>query len=109
MNNPVYIIFFKNGTDILCITNISLYKYIIGIFKEETSKLIEELKGKYINKLGLNVEEINNKVEQRTTAKSEKNYELADQIRTELDQKGIILNDSKDGTTWDIKELYNVM
>lgn len=82
---------------------------IIGIFKEETSKLIEELKGKYINKLGLNVEEINNKVEQRTTAKSEKNYELADQIRTELDQKGIILNDSKDGTTWDIKELYNVM
>ena len=39
-------------------------------------------------------------------AKKEKNFELADQIRADLDEKGIILNDTVNGTTWDIKELY---
>ena len=67
--------------------------------------LINDLRNKYINKLGLDVSEIEKKIEERATAKIEKNYELADSIRNELDEKGIILNDSKEGTVWDIKEL----
>lgn len=78
---------------------------IMGLFKEDVQGLIDDLKNKYINKLGLDVTEIERSIEERTTAKLEKNYELADQIRSELDEKGIILNDSKEGTTWDIKEL----
>ena len=58
--------------------------------------------------MGLNVSEIEKKIEERANSKLEKNYELADRIRGELDVKGIILNDSKEGTTWDIKELYNL-
>ena len=58
-----------------------------------------------LKKLGLDVAEIERRIEERATAKSEKNYELADKIRNELDEKGIILNDSKEGTSWDIKEL----
>ena len=79
---------------------------VIGIFKENVSDLIYDLKNKYIAKLGLEVSEIEKKVENRAKAKLEKNYALADEIRDELDGKGIILNDSKSGTTWDIKELY---
>ena len=30
---------------------------------------------------------------------------IADKIRSELDENGILLNDSKEGTSWDIKEL----
>lgn len=82
---------------------------IIGLFKEENEKLISDLKGKYIDKLGLTVSEIEDAIEKRAEAKAEKNYEVADGIRSELDAKGIILNDSKDGTTWDIKELYNLV
>ena len=78
---------------------------IMGLFKEDVQGLIDDLKNKYINKLGLDVAEIERRIEERATAKSEKNYELADKIRNELDEKGIILNDSKEGTSWDIKEL----
>ena len=78
---------------------------IIGLFKEDVQGLIDDLKSKYINKLGLDVAEIEQKIVDRANAKLEKNYEVADKIRSELDEKGIILNDSKDGTSWDIKEL----
>ena len=78
---------------------------VMGLFKEDVQGLIDDLKSKYINKLGLDVADIEAKIAERTTAKLEKNYELADQIRNELDEKGIILNDSKEGTSWDIKEL----
>ena len=78
---------------------------IIGLFKEDVQGLIDDLKSKYINKLGLDVAEIEQKIADRANAKLEKNYEVADKIRSELDEKGIILNDSKDGTSWDIKEL----
>ena len=81
---------------------------IIGIFKENVEELITNLREKYIDKLGLDVSEIEGKIEERAKAKLEKNYEVADKIRSDLDEKGIILNDSKDGTTWDIKELYNL-
>lgn len=79
---------------------------VIGIFKEDANELIEDLKSKYINKLDLKVEDIEQEIINRAVAKSEKNYDVADRIRKELDEKGIILNDSKEETTWDIKELY---
>ena len=78
---------------------------IIGLFKENVQGLIDDLRSKYISKLGLDVAEIEQKIADRANAKLEKNYEVADKIRSELDEKGIILNDSKDGTSWDIKEL----
>lgn len=86
---------------------IRLYN-IMGLFKENVQDLINDLRNKYINKLGLKVGEIEQNIVDRATAKSEKNYEVADKIRSELDEKGIILNDSKEGTSWDIKELYNL-
>jgi len=81
---------------------------IIGIFKEDVQGLINDLRNKYINKLNLNIDEIKQKISERSNAKIEKDYEKADKIRSELDEKGIILNDSKEGTSWDIKELYNL-
>ena len=42
------------------------------------------------------------KIEERNNAKKEKNYALADQIRDELANKGIILKDSREGTTYEI-------
>ena len=82
--------------------------HVLGLLEEEPSSFLEQLQQKYLQKLNMNSEEIENKIKERILAKQEKNYELADQLRAELDAKGIILNDSKEGTTWDIKELYNV-
>lgn len=81
---------------------------VIGILKEDVSDLLLSLRNKYIQKLGIGVNEIEKQIELRSNAKLEKNYELADEIRKSLDEKGIILNDSKQGTTWDIKELYSL-
>ena len=47
-----------------------------------------------------NEEFILNKIEERNTAKKEKNYLLADKIREELSDMGIILVDTREGTTY---------
>jgi len=39
-------------------------------------------------------------IQQRTDAKKQKNYALADKIRSELQEKGIILEDTPQGTIW---------
>ena len=42
------------------------------------------------------------KIAERAAAKQAKNYAAADAIRDELMQKGIILKDSREGTTWSL-------
>ena len=44
--------------------------------------------------------EINKRIDQRTDARNNKNWELADQIREELMQHGVILEDVSGKTTW---------
>jgi cysteinyl-tRNA synthetase len=44
--------------------------------------------------------EIDNLVAERTKAKKMRNFARADQIRNELAEKGVILEDSKDGVRW---------
>ena len=52
----------------------------------------------------IDVEFINQKIQERDAAKKDKNYSLADKIRDELADMGIILKDSRDGTTFEIKK-----
>ena len=49
---------------------------------------------------GLTDEAIDALVAERTDAKKQRNFARADQIRKELAEKGIILEDSKDGVRW---------
>ena len=79
---------------------------ILGFFEQKPEEFVQELKEKYLGKIGIDVEYIENEISKRAEAKSNKNYELADKIREELDEKGVILNDTRDGTIWDVKELY---
>ena len=81
---------------------------VIGLLKENPQSFLEELKSKHLKILGISAKHIEEIILQRINAKSEKDYELADKLRNVLLEEGIILNDSKDGTSWDIKELYNI-
>ena len=47
---------------------------------------------------------IKDKIEERRIAKMNKNYELSDSIRDELLDKGIILTDTREGTTYRISK-----
>ncbi len=46
---------------------------------------------------------INSKIEERTNYKNNKEYDKADLVRKELEEKGIILKDTREGTTFSIK------
>ena len=63
----------------------------LDLLKEENKEITEELK-KYIEEM------INKRIE----AKQNKDYALADQIRNELEEKGIIIKDTREGTTYEI-------
>ncbi len=49
-------------------------------------------------------EEVEKLIEKRTEAKQIKNFELADKIRQELEEKGIILIDTREGTRYEVKK-----
>ena len=43
------------------------------------------------------------KIKDREQAKKEKNFDLADKIRKDLDNEGILIEDKKDKTEWKYK------
>ena len=45
-------------------------------------------------------EEINQLVAERTAAKKARNFARADEIRNQLLEKGILIEDTKDGVRW---------
>ncbi len=49
---------------------------------------------------GLSDDQINAKIQERSQAKKAKNFGLSDQIRSELLEAGVILEDTKDGARW---------
>jgi len=53
-----------------------------------------------LERQSLTNEEVDALVAERTLAKKQRNFARADQIRNELAEKGIILEDSKDGVRW---------
>ena len=61
----------------------------LDLLKKEVTKVNEE----YIKEM----------IEKRKKAKLNKNYELADSIREELERDGIILKDTREGTIYEVK------
>jgi len=79
---------------------------LLGIFLEEPEVFILEMKEKYIKVNNIDMKEVLELMNLRQEAKSQKNYELSDELKAKLDQKGIIVHDSQFGSEWDIKELF---
>ena len=79
---------------------------VLGLFEQDSDEFIKEMKQKYLKKLDIQVDYINLQIEKRKEAKINKEFDLADNIRNDLESKGIILKDTVDGTLWDLKDLY---
>ena len=90
------------------LTNLKEVYSILGLFEQNPIEFIFGLKNKYISQLNITEEEIESKINKRLDAKKNKDFDIADKIRDELNEKGIILNDTKEGTTWDLKGLYTI-
>jgi cysteinyl-tRNA synthetase len=50
----------------------------------------------------IGIEELNCRIENRLVARKAKNFAESDRIRDELAAMGVVLKDTKDGTTWEI-------
>lgn len=81
---------------------------VLGLLEQKPEEFIAELKEKYLKKLQINPKDIKELISERNNSKKLKDYEKADSIRSELESKGVILNDTRNGTEWDIKALYKV-
>ncbi len=90
----------KIHKDILAVAN------LLGLFLEAPEVFILEMKEKYIKLNNIDMEEVKELMDLRQEAKLKKNYELSDELKATLDQKGIIIRDSQFDSEWDIKELY---
>ena len=79
---------------------------ILGFFEQEPEIFLKQIRDKYLNKIGISSANIEEEISKRLVAKKNRNYAEADKIRENLRNEGIILNDSKEGTSWDLEELY---
>ena len=78
-------------------TKIEIIKYVDKVFSLDLTK-------KTLN-TSIDMDKyIKDKIEERRIAKMNKNYELSDSIRDELLDKGIILTDTREGTTYRISK-----
>ncbi len=74
---------------------------VLNIFKrtpEEWYRALMSLKD-----IGFTEEEIINRIKERQKAREQKDWTTSDKIRKELEEKGIILEDKKEGTSWKVK------
>jgi cysteinyl-tRNA synthetase len=74
---------------------------VFNIFKKTPLQWnVELLK---VKKIPITQTEIEQKIEERHSARKNKNWALADNIRKELEEKGIFLEDKRDKTAWKVK------
>ena len=71
----------------------------IGLLEEDRQSW-ENFKKSKVN-IGENL--INQKIKDRNDARKKGNYKLADTLRKELEDKGVIIEDKEDKTTWKYK------
>lgn len=67
--------------------------------EEELTAKLEDISAE----LGESYTSIEEIIQKRKEAREAKNWEIADKIRIALDNAGIVLKDSKEGTTWETK------
>lgn len=65
---------------------IETFDSVLGIFGEEQTEILDD--------------EIEKLIEERQTARHNRDFARSDEIRDELSEKGIILEDTKDGVRW---------
>ena len=83
----------NNSEKALIKSKLLMIAKVLGIFEDKSyNKVSDEL-----NK------EIEILIKERSIAKEKKNFDLADEIRTKLENLGVEIKDTPDGTSWQVK------
>ncbi|XP_055960425.1 cysteine--tRNA ligase, chloroplastic/mitochondrial isoform X2 [Mercurialis annua] len=73
---------------------------VLGLMPTTYCEVLQQLKEIALRRAKLTEEHILQKIEERTEARKNKDYERSDDIRKDLSNVGIALMDSPDGTSW---------
>ena len=76
---------------------------VFGILDRPPAQFFDEVKSRKLSDKDIDTDEIERLVTQRTEARAKKDFAAADRIRDELMERGVILEDGPDGTTWKVK------
>jgi cysteinyl-tRNA synthetase len=71
---------------------------LLGFLSESAA----EWKGRKQQASGVDVKQIDGLISDRTAARARKDFKESDRIRDELAAMGVVIKDSKEGTTWEI-------
>jgi cysteinyl-tRNA synthetase len=66
------------------------------------SESAADWKGRKQKASGIDPKQIERLISDRTAARARKDFKESDRIRDELAAMGVVIKDSKDGTTWEI-------
>jgi cysteinyl-tRNA synthetase len=77
--------------------------WVFGLFQKDPENYLSEQRKEGLKRLKLSEGEILHSIEERNSARREKDWKRADEIRNELLSKGIILEDTPSGTIWKIR------
>ncbi len=76
---------------------------ILGILTESPKAYFEKKKLKGLEEKSIDPAVIDNMIQKRTYARKNKDWAKADQIRKQLDEMNVVLEDRPDGTIWKIE------
>ncbi|WP_321368079.1 cysteine--tRNA ligase [uncultured Desulfuromusa sp.] len=76
---------------------------VLGLYRSQPTEWLEKVKLTGLMQLDITQEEIEELIEQRLQARAEKDFSRGDEIRIELEEKGILLLDTREGTSWRLK------
>ena len=73
---------------------------ILGLFRREAAEYFIAQRKRFLQIKGLKEEEILNLIARRETARQEKDWSRADEVRTQAATMGIVFEDGPEGTIW---------
>jgi len=76
---------------------------VLGIFIESPQAFFAKKRSRVLEQQSIDAADIDKMVRERSDARKSKDWERADEIRKQLEQMNIILEDGPDGTVWKIK------
>jgi len=76
---------------------------VLGLFTTRPAAWLEGIKSAKADKINITADEIERLIAERAEARGAKNFKRGDEIRDLLSEKGILLLDSAQGTTWNVK------
>jgi cysteinyl-tRNA synthetase len=75
----------------------------LGLLQERPEEFLLRRKRRWTEQQGLSSDSIEAMIRERDQARRKKQWSEADRIRAELQEKGVILEDTPGGTLWKVK------